>query len=982
MIAWGQGGLFVSYFAENYPLFRYPLGEADGPGLRLAQLGAIHASAAHFAVRTDPGIVTMPTGSGKTAVLIAAAFVLRAQRVLVVAPSRLVREQIAAEAASLSTLRAACALTEDVPPPRVVSVKKRITNAAEWEALRKYDVVVGTVQSISPAYREIPEPPADLFDVVLVDEAHHSPARTWHGLLSHFGAAKRLLFTATPFRQDQREIRGRFIFTYDLRKAFEDGVFGEIIYRPVTPAAGQNHDVAIAVAAERQYISDRNAGLRHHLMVRTDSRKRAAELFGLYEKHTRLRLSVVTGDKSLRYVTNVIERMNSDELDGIICVNMLGEGFDFPSLKVAAIHSPHRSLNVTLQFIGRFARTAGDDLGPASFLAVPSEIEIEAERLYDTRAVWQEVVQNLSATRVVQEAETREVLESFSASAFAQDLTDLSLYVLEPYYHVKVYQLDEVVDLTRLISFPEPLQVVYQSVSEAHNAAIYVTREISLPRWTTDDRLSVVQPDLFILYQEHDSRLLFICASRRAEGLYQHLAATFTSAHPRPLPLVRLNRALNDLTAPEFFNVGMRNRVASNTTESYRIVTGSNADKVIGRSDARLYHRGHAFGRGTDNGELVTIGLSSASKIWSNRSSKLPDLIDWCQKLAARIDSDRTPITGSGLDLLDVGEEIDALPPAIVAVDWPSTVHRNPPIVKYLSQAGEVVAQLLDFDLSVDAVNDDMVLISVSHDGGFTYRATFSFNTDRYIEPASANEPSATVEREREVVGMVEFLNGDMPLFYTSDLSLVDGNSLLRAPHQELAPFDDALIEAIDWAGLNVDIQREFGEGTQGRISVHQALEERLQASDSAVVYYDHGSGEIADFVALDKAEEDRLIIRFFHCKGSAAGAPGHRLSDVYELAGQAVKSTRWALKGRVLTSIRRRFKQSIGSHRFVKGDLDGLEALLTETTAARIEFEFIAVQPGIRKAGLPIAMGNVLAAANDHLVRAGFRPLQVLASA
>jgi hypothetical protein len=42
----------------------------------------------------------------------------------------------------------------------------------------------------------------------------------------------------------------------------------------------------------------------------------------------------------------------------------------------------------------------------------------------------------------------------------------------------------------------------------------------------------------------------------------------------------------------------MRNRVASNTTESYRIVTGSNADKVIGRTDARLYHRGHAFGRG------------------------------------------------------------------------------------------------------------------------------------------------------------------------------------------------------------------------------------------------------------------------------------------------------------------------------------------------------------------------------------------------
>ena len=174
-------------------------------------------------------------------------------------------------------------------------------------------------------------------------------------------------------------------------------------------------------------------------------------------------------------------------------------------------------------------------------------------------------------------------------------MSDLSLYVLEPYFHVKVYQLDQILDLTTEVAFPEPLQVVYQSVSEAHNASIYITREISQPRWTTDDRLSIIEPDLFIFFQDPDSRLLFVCASRRSEGLYQELLGSFSDANPRALSLVRLNRALNDLEAPEFFNVGMRNRVTSNTTESYRIVTGSNADKVIGRSDARLYHRGHAF---------------------------------------------------------------------------------------------------------------------------------------------------------------------------------------------------------------------------------------------------------------------------------------------------------------------------------------------------------------------------------------------------
>ena len=157
-------------------------------------------------------------------------------------------------------------------------------------------------------------------------------------------------------------------------------------------------------------------------MIRTDSRRRAADLMEIYGRNTNLRLAIVTGDKSLRYAKRIIRELQQRELDGIVCVNMLGEGFNFPSLKIAAIHSPHRSLGITLQFIGRFARTEGEDLGPATFLAVPSDIQIETERLYDSRAVWQDVVQNLSATRVSQEADTREVLQSFASLATVAEL--------------------------------------------------------------------------------------------------------------------------------------------------------------------------------------------------------------------------------------------------------------------------------------------------------------------------------------------------------------------------------------------------------------------------------------------------------------------------------------------------------------------------------------------------------------------------------
>jgi superfamily II DNA or RNA helicase len=93
-------------------------------------------------------------------------------------------------------------------------------------------------------------------------------------------------------------------------------------------------------------------------MVRTDSQARAKELLETYGKATGLRLRLVMSEHSIGHVKRIIRDLRSGDLDGIVCVNMLGEGFDLPNLKIAAIHTPHKSLAVTLQFIGRFARTS------------------------------------------------------------------------------------------------------------------------------------------------------------------------------------------------------------------------------------------------------------------------------------------------------------------------------------------------------------------------------------------------------------------------------------------------------------------------------------------------------------------------------------------------------------------------------------------------------------------------------------------------
>jgi hypothetical protein len=400
------------------------------------------------------------------------------------------------------------------------------------------------------------------------------------------------------------------------------------------------------------------------------------------------------------------------------------------------------------------------------------------------------------------------------------------------------------------------------------------------------------------------------------------------------------------------------------------------------KSDSRLYHRGHAFGRASENGNPVTIGLSSASKIWSNKSSKLPELIAWCATLAKRISSDRIPITKSGLDYLDPGEELEELPKDIIAADWPTSIYRSQAMIHFTTAEGvQVRVPLVDCSLSIDkpSSTEDAVMVEVKYETT-AYRFTFSFDTDRFFELATDAEPDLYIEQDRAAVPLINYINEEMLIFYTSDISLIDGYNIFRAPKEPLPPLDEGVIEEVDWSAGKVNIQREFGDAGNGMTSVHGYLESILAASDADIVYYDHGTGEIADFVTF-KEKDGRILVCFYHCKASPGAAPGHRLDSISELTAQIVKSVTWSSKQRLLASVRRRFTLSIGSHRFLRGDLAALEALLAPATPATIDYEFAAVQPGLKKQGLTPEISNMLASASDHLVRGGFKPLRVMAS-
>ncbi len=971
-----------TYFSDNYDQVRYPKAIGNVKlGLRKSQLGALNAIGAHFSLHQRPAVTVLPTGAGKTAVLMLTPYILESNRVLVITPSRFVREQIKLDYSFLKTLKKAKVLPDELVSPSVFENNKMLLTTAAWEELRQYDVVISTPNSASPAQRDIPKPPNDLFDLILIDEAHHSPAPTWNAVIEAFPNAKVVLFTATPFRRDGKEIKGKYIYTYPIQRAFEDGIYGEMKYIPVQERAGEETDVTLARETFRVFQEDVAAGYEHVVMVRSSTRKQADVLLEIYQQHTKLRLEVVHSNKSQKAVEKVITRLRNGELDGVICVNMLGEGFDLPKLKIAALHAPHRSLSVTLQFLGRFARVNGARLGEAKLLAIKSEIEGDLEGVFQENDAWSRMVRTVGQERIGREVFIREFLDEFEVNSSIGDestLDDLSLYSFNLFNHVKIYQVHGTVNLR---TTPELTGFITERVwvNEPQSTVAFIAREEVIPKWTTAGVLSSVDHHMFVIYFDKQAGLLFICATCREDVIYKQISECYVNGHVASLSLSRINRVLRSFQKLELFNVGMRNRARGTVAESYRQISGAAAHVSILKSDGTLYHRGHIFGRGHTVHGVTTIGLSSLSKIWRLSSCKLPQLVQWCQGLARDIENSAPFTTGIGLDHLDAGIEVTNLPQLpVLGADWQNLFYEKAPQV-FLSSSPDPISSLaIDLSASWSATQPNqyaVVMRSITE----STQLLFSLSPYPEIIYADDNQPRWQIDRGGRHYDIIDYLS-ELPLrFHLADGSLLEGCQLFEAPVEDV-PFEAAeLMEAIDWEVLQVDPFREFGACVAPLRSVHDWLGDRLKSSQAKVVFYDHRPGECADYLTIEIDSAGEPLIRLFHCKGAGGKPSGERDSDLFEVCGQVTKSVRWRNKKTLIKQVKERSKT--GSV-FEKGDLKTFLDLIESSPRYEFALQIHIVQPGLSIDKLSAKSSTLLATASRGLVAHGCHHLRVLCAA
>lgn len=966
-------------------------GQVLAQGLRPPQVGALYAALAHWRGAGDPATVVMPTGTGKTETMLAIMARESMNRLLVVVPSTALRGQISDKFETLGLLRTLGVLAEGAHYPVVGTLKHRprTVEAAEQLFLR-CNVVVANMQVLQGCEPEVQERIAQLCGVLFIDEAHHAPAPTWDAFRKLFLAQpgnRQLSFTATPFRNDGKLVEGRVIFSYPLSKAQTDGYFVPITLRSVMAWDRPSADEAIAAAAIAQLEADIGAGYRHVVMARTEDIARAKEVIQVYEglapEHgpTLVHSKMPEAER-----VEALARLRDGSALVIVCVNMLGEGFDFPNLKIAAIHDPHKSLAITLQFTGRFTR-AQKELGQATVVAnvASPDMEDQLRDLYAEDADWNRLLTELSSGAVGRHTRRSEFLDGFTGPE-----SPISLQNVFPKMSAVVYRTRckawspgraEEALRKRARIHAGPL------VNAGHRTLVFITQEQEAVPWGAVKEVSNTVWHLYLLHWDQDRGLLFINSSDNTT-LHEGLAKAVCGDDVAIVSGDRVFRCLHGINRLLLMNLGL-NRTIGRAVR-FSMHSGSDAARAVTEATIGNRIRSNLFGVGFEAGSKVTVGCSRKGRLWSYLvAHDISEWVAWCRHVGAKLLDDTIQpddIFGRAM----VPTEVTERPPLVpMFIEWDQKLIKRPEHLVTID-IGDASAQLFDVELGPADHTDSgplrlrvtMAIGDNSRSADFEFR--FGANGVRYV-PAGGPPAYINIGGRRTPLG--DWLADNPPWVHFANGAVLLGDELFSP--QGMAgriPYSRERIAAWDWTGT--DIRKESQKAQKRPDSVqHRVIRHLLaQTGDEAfdIVFDDDDAGEAADVVAI-RATPDRIVVHLYHCKYSEGAKPGARLDDLYVVCGQAQKCVRWRDDAealfRHLQSREGKRLARIAPSRFERGTMAELRKLESMLRSAEREFAVFIVQPGLSRALAEGEHLELLAATETYLMETSGLPLGVIAS-
>jgi DNA repair protein RadD len=357
--------------------------------LREPQIEAYKAVHDSFKAGNRKAIVQIPVGCGKTGLAALLPFDIAEGRVLVIAPNLTIKK-VLMESFDV-TNRQKCfwrkrgVLSDEVMIGGPFACTLDIGNLSICE--KSHFVITNVQQLATNADKWLNKFPDNFFDLIIVDEAHHSAANSWQLVMERFPNAKVVHLTATPFRSDKQEIEGERVYRYPFKKATFNGYVKKIKSWYAAPseltftAKGEtktysleevlkmkekdwfSRGIALSEVCNRTIVDNslekleeaRQTGTHHQLIAVACSVDHGRAIRSMYEERG-YKADVIYSELDQDKQDEIMRRLKNGDLDCIVQVQMLGEGFDHPKLTVAAIFRPFRSLAPYIQFVGRILR--------------------------------------------------------------------------------------------------------------------------------------------------------------------------------------------------------------------------------------------------------------------------------------------------------------------------------------------------------------------------------------------------------------------------------------------------------------------------------------------------------------------------------------------------------------------------------------------------------------------------------------------------
>jgi len=343
-----------------------------------------------FRAGKNKAIVQIPVGCGKSGLAAILPLGVAKGRVLVIAPNITIKDGLY-EAMDI-TNRPKCFWRKAnvLPSAQMLSGPLACTlESGNISVATKSHIVITNIQQLATNVEKwLRQFPDRFFDLIIIDEAHHSAADSWKKVLERFPEAKIVHMTATPFRSDRQEIDGELVFRYAFRSATLKGYIKRLKASYVAPAEIElgfadergrtytldevmelkeeewfSRGVALArpcnehiVDASLQKLEDlRLSGTKHQLIAVACNINHAKDIRSMYTERG-YSSEIIHSKQEPEEQERILAALKNGTLDCIVQVQMLGEGFDHPHLSVAAIFRPFRTLAPYVQFVGRIMR--------------------------------------------------------------------------------------------------------------------------------------------------------------------------------------------------------------------------------------------------------------------------------------------------------------------------------------------------------------------------------------------------------------------------------------------------------------------------------------------------------------------------------------------------------------------------------------------------------------------------------------------------